>query len=126
MFLKRNNRLESMIGPKSECKGDISCQGTLRIDGTFDGNINAEWVILGEKGSITGDINARCVVVGGAINGNVRAEDLVDIKHTGKLLGDIYTKKLSVAEGGVFDGHSHIQKDESNIVDFPQKEAAQK
>ena len=64
-------------------------------------------------------------MVGGIIKGNVRAEDLVEIKHTGKLLGDIYTKKLSVAEGGVFEGHSHIQKDETtNIIDFPNKETA--
>ncbi len=123
MLFKKSNRLESLIGANSEMNGDMTVQGTLRIDGKFKGNINADWVVLGESGSITGDIQARCAVIGGTAKGNIRADELIEIKHTGQLSGDIYTKKLSVAEGGIFEGHSHIQKDETKVVDFPQKES---
>ncbi len=123
MFFKKSNRLESLVGANSELSGDITVQGTLRVDGKFTGNINADWVILGESGSISGNVHARCAVIGGTIKGNIKAEELIEIKHTGQLWGDIYTKKLSVAEGGIFEGHSHIQKDDAKVVDFPQKEA---
>ena len=123
MFTNKNNKLEALIGPNSEFKGDITTQGTFRIDGTFTGNIVADWVILGDNASIKGDITARSVIIGGRVVGNVKAEELVEIKNTGQLTGDISTRKLSVAEGGVFEGRSLVQKDETKIVDFPSKES---
>jgi cytoskeletal protein CcmA (bactofilin family) len=126
MFLKKNNKLETLIGSNSEIKGDITAQGTMRIDGKITGNIIADSVILGEDASVEGGIKARCVVIGGRVDGSIRAEELVEIKHTGKLVGDIYTSKLSVSEGGIFEGRSFIQKDETKIIDFPNKEASAK
>lgn len=126
MFLKKNNKLEALIGSNSEFRGDISAQGTLRVDGKITGNIIADSVILGDGASVTGNIKARCVVIGGRIDGNIDAEELVEIKHTGKLYGDIHTRKLSVAEGGIFEGRSIIQKDETKVIDFPNKEASVK
>ncbi|MBI3593269.1 MAG: polymer-forming cytoskeletal protein [Nitrospirae bacterium] len=126
MFLKRNNKLEALVGPATEVKGDVTAHGTFRIDGKFVGNITADSVVLGEGGVITGDITACCVVIGGKVDGNVKADELVEIKHTGQLRGDIQTRKFSVAEGGIFEGRSLVHKDESKVVDFPNKEAASK
>jgi len=124
MFLKKNNKLEALIGHDSEVKGDITANGALRIDGKITGNIVADSIILGSNASVVGDIKARNVVVGGRVDGNVTSGDIIEIKPTGQVFGDIYTRKLSVAEGGVFEGHSFIQKDETKVIDFPAKEAS--
>ncbi len=126
MFTRKNHKLEALIGPNSEFRGDITTQGTFRIDGVFSGNVTADWVILGENGSINGDITARSVIIGGKVDGNVKAEEFVEIKRMGQLTGDVTTRKLSVAEGAVFEGRSLVQKDESKILDFPGKEALTK
>jgi len=126
MFTRKNNRLEALIGPNSEFRGNITTLGTFRIDGVFLGNIAADWVILGESGSIRGDITARSVIIGGKVEGNVESEEIVEIKRTGQLTGDIITRKLLVAEGGVFEGRSLVQKDESKVLDFPGKESINK
>ncbi|MBI5211795.1 MAG: polymer-forming cytoskeletal protein [Nitrospirae bacterium] len=126
MFLNKNNKLEALVGPNSEFKGDITAHGSLRIDGKLTGNITADSVILGETAAVTGDIKARCVVIGGRLDGNITSDELVEIKPTGRLLGDINTRKLAVAEGGVFEGRSLVQKDETKVIDFPSKEAAVK
>jgi cytoskeletal protein CcmA (bactofilin family) len=127
MFLKKNNKLDALVGSISEFDGNINTTGTLRVDGKITGNVAADWVVLGDKGYVKGDVRARGVIIGGRIDGNVNADEIVEIKHTGQLMGDIHTKKLSVAEGGVFEGHSLIQKDEeSKVIDFPQKEASVK
>jgi len=126
MFLRRNNKLEALIGGNTEFRGDINTDGTLRIDGKMTGNIIAEWVVLGETASVKGNIKSKGIVIGGRVDGNVEAEELVDIKYTGKLFGDIHTRKLSVAEGGLFEGRSLIQKDEKKIIDFPGKDAVSK
>lgn len=121
MFTRNSEKLEALIGVNTEFKGNIDAKGTLRIDGIFEGNIKADWVILGEKASVKGDIESRGIVVGGKIEGNLRAKEIVEIKSKGQVLGDIYTAKLTVIEGGIFDGRSTMLKESSNIVEFQAK-----
>ena len=74
MFHKNTEKLESFIGTNSAFKGNVDSKGTLRVDGVVEGNISADWVIIGEKAHITGDITARGIVIGGKIDGNVEGK----------------------------------------------------
>ena len=121
MFSKNTEKLESFIGANSVFKGDIETKGTLRIDGTMEGNVNADWVILGEKASLKGDIKARGIIVGGRAEGNLIAEEIVEIKAKGQIVGDISTNKLTIVEGGIFDGRSSMQKDKAKVLEFQTK-----
>ena len=121
MFTKNTEKLESLIGANSNFKGDINTKGTLRIDGSMEGNVNADWVILGEKACMKGDVTARGIIVGGRVDGNLRAKEIVEIKSKGQVSGDISTNKLTIIEGGMFDGRSSMHKDESKVVEFQTK-----
>jgi cytoskeletal protein CcmA (bactofilin family) len=121
MFTKNTEKLESFIGANSNFKGDIDTKGTLRVDGTVDGNVNADWVILGEKAFLKGNITARGIIIGGRVEGNLKAKEIVEIKPKGQVSGDISTSKLTIVEGGIFDGRSSMMKDESKIVEFQTK-----
>ena len=121
MFNKNTEKLESLIGANSNFKGDIDTKGTLRIDGSMEGNANADWIIIGEQANIKGDMTARGIVVGGKMEGNLRAKEIVEIKSKGQVVGDIYTNKLTVVEGGIFDGRSSMAKEEAKIVEFQAK-----
>ena len=121
MFTKNTEKLESLIGANSNFKGDINTKGTLRVDGTMEGNVNADWVILGEKACMKGDVTARGIIVGGRVDGNLRAKEIVEIKSKGQVSGDISTNKLTIIEGGMFDGKSTMQKSESKVVEFQTK-----
>jgi len=118
MFNKNTEKLESFIGNKSAFKGNVDSQGTLRVDGAIDGNISADWVIIGEKAHIRGDISARGIVIGGKIDGNVKAREIVEVKNKGHISGEIITKKLVVAEGGIFEGKSTMPREESNVIEL--------
>ncbi len=121
MFHKNKEKLESFIGLNSNFKGDINTGGTLRIDGSMDGNVNADWVILSEKAHIKGDIMAKGIIIGGRIEGNLRAEEIVEIKSKGQVYGDIFTNKLSILEGGIFNGRASVERDESKVVELQAK-----
>ena len=121
MFTKNTEKLESLIGANSKFKGDIDTKGTLRIDGSMEGNVNADWVILGEKACLKGDVTARGIIIAGRVYGNLKAKEIVEIKAKGQVSGDISTGKLTIIEGGVFDGRSSMHKDESKIVEFQTK-----
>jgi cytoskeletal protein CcmA (bactofilin family) len=118
MFHKNTEKLESFIGSNSAFKGDVDSKGTLRVDGVVEGNITADWVIIGEKARIVGNIIARGIVVGGKINGNLTAKEIVEIKNKGQINGEIMSKKLVVAEGGIFDGKSTMQREETKAIEF--------
>ena len=118
MFLKKNDKLESYIGINSEFVGDITVSGTLRIDGKMTGNITAGWIIVGEKALVKGNLLATGIVVGGRVEGTIKADDLVELKQTAHLAGDIYSKKLAIAEGGLFTGRSISQGDEAKLIEF--------
>lgn len=121
MFHKNTEKLESFIGANSNFKGDVDTKGTLRIDGAMEGNVNADWVLLGEKALLKGDVTARGIVVGGRIEGNLKAKEIVEIKAKGQVYGDVSTSKLTVVEGGLFDGKSSMAKEETKIVEFQAK-----
>jgi cytoskeletal protein CcmA (bactofilin family) len=119
MFHKNTEKLESLIGNNSSVRGEVESKGTLRADGSVEGNISADWVVVGEKARIKGNINARGIVVGGRVDGNLKAKEIVEIKNKGQVYGEVFTPKLSIAEGGIFDGKSSMQKEEeSNIVEL--------
>jgi cytoskeletal protein CcmA (bactofilin family) len=122
MFTKKVDRLESFIGANSVFKGDIETKGTLRIDGTLNGNVNADWVILSEKAILKGDIAARGSIIGGKVEGNLKVKELVELKSKGVIAGDVYTNKLSIVEGGVLNGRVSMQAEGSKIIDFQTKE----
>jgi cytoskeletal protein CcmA (bactofilin family) len=118
MFKKQSDKLESLIGAGSEFRGDISVSGTLRIDGNFLGNATASWIVVGEEAVIKGDLKASGIFIGGRIDGNVNADDVVEIKPTGYFFGDICSKRLVIAEGGIFVGRSIRHEDETRLIDL--------
>ena len=122
MFHRNTEKLESLVGSSSTFKGDVDTKGTIRIDGTVEGNVSADWVVIGEKAHVRGDISSRGIVVGGKIDGNLRAKEIVEIRSKGQVCGEIHTSKLTIIEGAVFEGRSSMQREESNVVELLTKE----
>jgi cytoskeletal protein CcmA (bactofilin family) len=89
--------------------GDMETDGALRIDGRLEGSIRrADLVVVGEGASVVGDINAREVIVGGAVTGNIFAAQRTELQSTGIVAGDIRSAAILVHEGGVVQGRLYI------------------
>jgi cytoskeletal protein CcmA (bactofilin family) len=112
MFSKETDKLETFLGINSSFKGELHVRGTLRIDGTAEGQLDADYVILSEPAEVKGEIKAKKILIGGKMDGNVHAQELVEIKSKGKVLGDIFTPKLAIIEGGEFNGKVEMKKAE--------------
>ncbi len=108
MFAK-GEKLESFIGQNTHFSGEITTQGTLRIDGNVDGNIHTDWLVIGDKAYIKGNATATSIIIGGTIEGNILAKGMVDIKKKGRVKGDIITSKLTIVDGGIVDGRISMQ-----------------
>jgi cytoskeletal protein CcmA (bactofilin family) len=125
MFRKKAPSLEVIIGSESSIKGDIVTKGVIRIDGDVSGDIDADWLIVGKKGIVKGNVVSRGVLIDGRLEGNIKSNEVVEIKSEGIIEGDISTTRLIMSEGAVFDGHSYMKKatnlDNKDVLYFEQK-----
>ncbi|HWR58996.1 MAG TPA: polymer-forming cytoskeletal protein [Thermodesulfovibrionales bacterium] len=124
MFSKNTEKLESLVGVNSQFRGDIKSKGTVRIDGSVEGNVEADWIVLGEKANLRGNATARGIITGGIIEGNVIAREILEIKSKGQVIGDITSARLIVSEGGMLEGRSFMQKSDAKVLELPMKERA--
>ncbi|MEK7267496.1 MAG: polymer-forming cytoskeletal protein, partial [Nitrospirota bacterium] len=65
---------------------------------------------------------SRGIIVGGRVDGNLTAREIIEIKTKGQVTGELTTTKLSIAEGAMFDGRSSMIKEESNVIELQAKE----
>ena len=121
MSSKETDKLESFLGMDSSLKGELNVRGTLRVDGTVEGQLEAHYVILSESAEVKGEIKAKKIIIGGKMDGKVRAQELVEIKSKGKVLGDIFTPKLAIIEGAEFNGKAEMKKEESIAIEVELK-----
>ncbi len=118
MFSKETDKLESFLGRNSSFKGKLNVRGTLRVEGVVEGQLDVDHVILSQSAEVKGEINAKKITIGGKMDGKVCAQELVEINSKGKVLGDIFTSKLSIIEGAEFNGMVEMKKEESKIIEL--------
>lgn len=123
-LFRNTDKFEVLIGAGSESNGFIRAGGTVKIEGRHTGSVAADNIIVLEGAYLRGDIQSREVTVAGAVEGDVIAEELVEVRSTGRIDGDINSQRLSVAAGGVFNGYAHIYKNTEKIAAFIDSKAA--
>jgi len=115
--MAKNNEPETtaainLIGVGTEITGDIKSNGDIRIDGALTGNLNTTGkVVVGETGRVKGEINCKNSEVLGEINGKIKVGELLSLKATAKINGDIITKRLAIEPGSTFTGNCNMSDD---------------
>lgn len=104
-------KMDSILGSGSFCKGSIKVDGGLRVDGTVDGEVVVSGTLtVGREGVITGDVTVNQAVVGGRIQGTVRAEQQLELHSGSRLEGDIFTRSLVIEDGVFFEGSCKMSR----------------
>ncbi|MBE0605445.1 MAG: polymer-forming cytoskeletal protein [Deltaproteobacteria bacterium] len=131
MFGKGSRKLETIVGNDTRLAGKVSVKGTIRIDGIVEGDVQADWVVVGETGKILGNTRTRGMVVGGSVEGNIEATETVELREKSTMVGEIDTPKLAISEGAVFEGRARMKSDaepagiqEGNIRSLPPPKSA--
>lgn len=108
------DRIENVIGPTASVKGDLVCEGGVRIDGVFVGRVESQGnVIVGEAAKVEADVIGNNVSVAGAVKGNITAIGRLEILSGGQVLGDITVDSFIVDEGGVFTGQVKMREEQA-------------
>jgi len=120
-----DSALNALLGRGSEFDGKLNFEGTVRIDGTFTGEIATnDMLIIGEGAKVTADITCGSVVINGDVTGNIKASEMVELHKPAKVKGDITTPSLMVDKGVQFDGSSKMDSTASNLVTLNRREGS--
>ena len=100
----------TQIGPSIHIKGDLTAHEPLTIAGRIDGSVNAAGhrLIVTEAGSITADIVAHTIVVGGHISGSLDTDGTIIVKRTANIEGNLSAPSVSVDDGAQVQGRFEI------------------
>ena len=100
-----NTTVVNMIGAGTTINGDVQSKGDIRVDGTLKGSVTTEGkVVLGKEGVIEGDVVCKNADISGILNAKIAVSQLLALKASAKLNGDITTNKLSIEPGAEFTG----------------------
>lgn len=133
MFQKGNKTSDmesssiNLIGNGTKINGDIVSNGDVRIDGSIKGNITITGkLVVGNSGKIEGNIQCQNADVSGEINGKVNVSELLSLKSSAKILGDIVTGKISIEANATFTGTCNMGAVVKNIINAEEAGAKSK
>ncbi|MCS7298837.1 MAG: polymer-forming cytoskeletal protein [Spirochaetia bacterium] len=113
----RTNVYNTIIGENSFFEGRFMVNGSIRIDGKFEGEmLKVSHVTIGVKGKVKSNISAMNVVVEGVLIGNIDAKVRVMLLPTSRVYGDITTPEIIIQQGVLFEGKIKIVQDRSISV----------
>ena len=104
----RNDKdpIESVLAKEMVIKGEVAFKGKARFDGTIEGNISGEYLILSETAKVVGNIEAATLICHGRVEGNITA-DIVTVHATSAIHGILKSESLTVESGAALDGEVH-------------------
>ena len=107
-----DTRINTVIGEGTLMTGTLRVEGSLLVNGEFEGTISAtESAIIGKTGSVRAGINAREILVAGKVRGKIVAKDRVELQTGARLEGDVLAKSFMIEEGVFFQGNCSMGDD---------------
>ena len=110
----------TIISNGVKIEGKIASSGSIRFDGTIQGDINSQGnVTIGEQGVVNGKVDGQSITIGGKVQGIINSKEKLILESKADLKGDVFTKILVVEAGARFDGKSNMgasgQVNDSNL-----------
>ena len=110
-----SNGLDSLLGAGVDCQGTARVEGTLRLDGAFQGTLEVgDTLIIGQSGSFTGRARGRQVVVIGKCEGELIGTERVELQKGARMDGDVLTRSFVIEPGVWFQGQCRMELTEAD------------
>lgn len=95
----------NMITSGTTITGDITCTGDIRIEGILQGNLVTKGkLVIGSTGEIKGEISCQNSDIEGFVEGKIIVQELLSLRGSSRMIGDVVTNKLAIEPGAIFTG----------------------
>jgi cytoskeletal protein CcmA (bactofilin family) len=117
--MAKNNDTEpaaiNLISNGTDITGDVKSNGDIRIDGSLTGTLNTKGkVVIGPSGRVNGEVVCKNSEVSGLVEGKISVSQLLILKASSRITGDIATSKLSIEPGAKFTGNCKMTDYDEN------------
>lgn len=103
------DKVDTLIGKSAAFNGNLEAEGTIRVEGIFEGELNIKGdIVLGDTGKIIGNVIGTNANIAGRVEGNVKVKGQLHLTPSAYIGGDIDVGNLVVDEGAVFTGKCHM------------------
>ena len=124
---KEDSQIKAYMGEGAVFNGSLSFEGTVRIDGKFEGEVNTDdTLIIGETGHLRAEIFAGTVICLGRVEGTIIASKKVEIHSNSRVVGNIKSPALYIELGGILDGSCDMTGKENKIIPLVKPEEKEK
>jgi len=111
------DEIDTVIGPGTKFEGEIKATGIVRIDGLFNGDIYTKGdIIIGDHGETNGTMTSRNMIIAGKTNSKLKCEEKLEIRSTGKVIGDVEVNNIVIEENAVFKGQCVMKVIDNDTV----------
>ena len=115
---KQSVEVLTFLGMGTEFKGKIIFQGTLRIDGVVEGEVEGnDTLMLGENGIVKGVCRVAKAVISGKFRGELLANEKIILKNNADVEGKIFTPSLIIEEGAYFNGTCKMSEITKKVIE---------
>jgi cytoskeletal protein CcmA (bactofilin family) len=98
----------SLIASGTQIRGDVQFSGRLHVDGRIEGSIRADdaaaVLTLSNHAEVIGEIQAPHIVINGSVNGDVTADERLELASNARVEGNVYYKMLEMSAGAQING----------------------
>lgn len=103
------------IGSGTQINGDIISEGDFRIDGILEGSIKTSGkIVVGASGKIIGKMECINAEVEGNLEGTIMVKELLSLKSTSTINGEVIIGKLAIEPGATFDATCRMSDKATN------------
>ncbi len=100
----------SILSSDITITGDVRSSGDIQVEGTIDGDLRAQTLIIGESATVKGEVVAEELIVHGRVTGRLRGVK-IRLSATAQVEGDVVHKTIAIESGALFEGSVHRQED---------------
>ena len=113
-FIDNEPNSHNTITVGTEITGDINSNGDIRLDGSLNGNLNSKGkLVVGESGRVKGIINCKNSDIFGIVEGKINVSELLSLKSSAQVIGDIVTNRLAIEPGCNFSGNCKMTEEKN-------------
>ncbi len=112
----------NIIAKNTTLVGDLTSDGDFRVDGRIEGTVKTTGrVVIGKDGEVIGNIECLNADIEGSFSGKLDVEEVLSLKSTAVISGDVVLGKLSVEPGATFNATCTMKGSVKIVKDEKQK-----